>query len=300
MTASATKPTRIRFLIVGVAFLSALLLYLHRYCLSFTQQFVKEDFGLSNDQFSWCLSAFFFAYALGQVPSGWMSDRFGARLMLAVYILTWSAFTALVGAVSGFVMLLVMRIGIGLGQAGAYPTCAALVGRWVPTPSRGRANSFVAFGGRIGGFLAPVLTAYLVIGFVPSGNDTVRIQYEDVFDEDILALELVESFSIESDASEEELAQFEIRRLVILELSVAATKHAQELVRRQGREELERRRKLGAWAQERRHPGPLHIEFVKAAARIQGGRALETGILPVQQEARWRLSTSELRNRPCG
>lgn len=215
MTGDSLKPTRIRHLVVFVAFLSALLLYLHRFCLSFTQQFIKEDLGLSNDQFSWCLSAFFFAYALGQVPSGWMSDRFGARLMLTAYILTWSAFTALIGLAGGFVMLLLTRVGIGLGQAGAYPTSAALVGRWVPFSSRGKANSCVAFGGRMGGFLAPVLTAYLVIFFVPDDSETVGLSERDILDPVVLcqdfndALNMIPSGFRHSD--EQTAAQHRVR-----------------------------------------------------------------------------------------
>ncbi|MDA1018032.1 MAG: MFS transporter, partial [Planctomycetota bacterium] len=161
------SPTRIRYLIVSVAFLSALLLYLHRFCITYAQRFIKEDLGLTNDQLSYCFSAFFVAYALGQVPSGWLSDRFGARWMLTTYIIVWSGFTALVGLTTGFVMFLLLRAAVGLGQAGAYPTSAALVARWVPTSARGKASSCVAFGGRVGGFMAPIVTVYMVIAFVP-------------------------------------------------------------------------------------------------------------------------------------
>lgn len=295
MPDSSPKPTHIRHLIVFVAFLSALLLYLHRFCLSFTQQFVKEDLGLSNGQFSWCLSAFFFAYALGQVPCGWMSDRFGARLMLAVYIVVWSGFTASVGFTGGFVMLLVTRIGIGLGQAGAYPTCAALVGRWVPVSSRGKANSFVAFGGRMGGFLAPVLTAYLVVSFVPSDGDVTRIQYEDVFDEDILAADLLEAREFDPDNSnpaidDQTLAQYSVRMRIYAELPDNMQQQVGPLARRSDPDVLAHRRREGAWSGRRRHPGALHIDFVKTTWRLQPGPALATAYelqrLPVQRETR--------------
>lgn len=170
MDPHSEAPTRVRYLIVAVAFLSALLLYLHRFCITYAQRFIKEDLGLTNDQLGYCFSAFFVAYALCQVPTGWLSDRYGARWMLSAYILVWSGFTALVGLTTGFVMFLLLRAAVGLGQAGAYPTSAALVARWMPPTARGKASSCVAFGGRVGGFMAPLVTVYMVIAFVPTDD----------------------------------------------------------------------------------------------------------------------------------
>ena len=300
-TENSLQPTRIRHLVVFVAFLSALLLYLHRFCLSFTQQFVKEDLGLSNDQFSWCLSAFFFAYALGQVPSGWMSDRFGARVMLTTYILVWSAFTALIGLSTGFVMLLLTRVGIGLGQAGAYPTSAALVGRWVPFSSRGKANSCVAFGGRMGGFLAPVLTAYLVVAFVPSGAETASISNADVFDLDVLNLDFYEAVAAaqdldESTQDEQTIAQHRIRRRVFKQLSATSRAVIEDPADQQKLDELRTRRALGAWTSPRL--GSDTYPIVEDLKRVQAGPPLATPVemklLPLQREAR---SLARMRDR---
>ena len=69
--------------------LMAFLLYLDRFCVSFAADYIKEDLDLSQAQMSWFLSAFFWSYALAQVPSGWLSDRYGARIMLVIYILSW-------------------------------------------------------------------------------------------------------------------------------------------------------------------------------------------------------------------
>lgn len=164
------RPTIIRHWVVGMATLMAVLLYLDRFCISFAERFIAEEMSLSPPQIGWLLSAFFWSYALGQVPSGWLSDRFGGRRMLAVYIVFWSVFTALMGVANGFVALLMFRLGIGIGQAGAYPTSAGLISKWVPFARRGLASSIVSFGGRIGGFLAPILTAYLIVAFVPLGT----------------------------------------------------------------------------------------------------------------------------------
>lgn len=169
-SAPASRPTRVRHLIVAAATLMSFLLYLDRFCVSFAVDYIRQDLNLTQDNMKWFLSAFFWSYALAQVPSGWFSDRYGARIMLVIYILTWSLFTGLIGASYTFLMLIATRLLCGLGQAGAYPTAASVVGRWVPISARGTASSFVGNGGRIGGAAAPVLTAYLIVMFVPMGT----------------------------------------------------------------------------------------------------------------------------------
>jgi sugar phosphate permease len=167
------NPTRVRYLVVALATAMAVLLYLDRYCISFLELYIREDLHLDKDQTSWLLSAFFWAYALGQVPAGWLSDRFGARRMLAFYILLWSLFTGWMGLAESLVALLVFWFSCGLTQAGAYPTSAGIISKWVPFSARAKASSLIATGGRIGGFAAPVLTAYLLVAFVPAGESSL-------------------------------------------------------------------------------------------------------------------------------
>ncbi|OYW18653.1 MAG: hypothetical protein B7Z55_10230, partial [Planctomycetales bacterium 12-60-4] len=120
-------PTQVRWVVLAVATLSSLLLYLDRFCVSFALESIRIEFGLSQWNMSWFIGVFFWSYALGQVPAGWLSDRFGIRLMLTVYILLWSVFTALIGLSTGIVTLLAYRLGCGLAQAGAYPSCGRAV-----------------------------------------------------------------------------------------------------------------------------------------------------------------------------
>lgn len=170
------RPTGVRYWVLAAAFLSAVLLYLDRFCMNYAQRYVKEDLGLTDDQLGWCMSAFFLSYAAAQVPSGWLTDRYGARAMLSLYILVWSAFTAAMGAVGGFMGLLLVRLLAGVGQAGAYPTCASVVRNWMPISGRGMANSTIAVGGRVGGAIAPILTASLVIAFVPRTTSSELVE----------------------------------------------------------------------------------------------------------------------------
>jgi MFS transporter, ACS family, glucarate transporter len=170
--ANSPRPTGVRHFVVFLATSVAVLLYLDRICLSIVERYVKDDLGLSNFQIGLLLSAFFWTYAVGQVPAGWLSDRFGARLTLALYVILWSTFTGLMGLAAGLVFLLLLRLGCGITEAGAYPASASLLSRWVPAARRGLASGIVSIGGRAGGAVAPVLTAYLVIAFVPINSSS--------------------------------------------------------------------------------------------------------------------------------
>lgn len=165
MTASHEAPTNIRLRIVGVTMMMAFILYLDRICMG---EIVKsasfnQELGLSKEQIGKILGAFFFAYACFQVPAGWASDRFGARPMLTLYIVLWSLFTMMTGFMNGFAGLLAARLLCGVAEAGAYPTSMALVRKWIPLEGRARASGMIAFGGRIGGTLAPFLTIWMIL-----------------------------------------------------------------------------------------------------------------------------------------
>ena len=188
----SARPTNVRFYVLGATFVIAFLLYLHRFCMSYAQTYIREDLGLTDDQIGYCFSAFFFSYALAQVPSGWLSDRFGARMMLALYVLIWSFFTAAMGWTFGFASLLLVRLAAGIGQAGAYPTSASLIGRWVPVSVRGTASGFVAWGGRLGGGLAPLLTSVLIVAFIPI-ETPATLSPDDILDAERLARSLNEA-----------------------------------------------------------------------------------------------------------
>jgi len=157
-------PTSTRHKIIGATTLTAVMLYLDRICIAEIAKLddFRTELGLSTGQVGTIIGSFFFAYALAQVPAGWLSDRFGARRMLPIYIILWSLCTVLTGFASGFVMLLGARLIFGFAQAGCFPTAGSIIKRWTPLPVRGKTNSMVAVGGRLGGAMAPLLTAWLL------------------------------------------------------------------------------------------------------------------------------------------
>ncbi len=159
------RPTAVRHHILATATMVAFLMYLDRICLA---QIISSDsfqnhIRLSEGEIDWVISAFFWAYALAQVPAGWLSDRFGARPLITLYIAAWSIFTAATSFSWGFTTLLVARLGCGLAEAGYYPASSGLLTRWAHINGRGFASSLISWGGRVGGAVAPGLTIFVIL-----------------------------------------------------------------------------------------------------------------------------------------
>ena len=86
--------------------------------------------------------------------------------MLSFYLAAWSVLTGLTGFADTFAVLLLLRFGCGLFEAGAYPACAGLIRRWFPYHQRGLASGIVSLGGRIGGAITPAVR-FFIISFMP-------------------------------------------------------------------------------------------------------------------------------------
>lgn len=140
-------------------------MYLDRACLAWMldSDSFKSEIALSREQSDHLKSAFFWAYALAQVPAGWLAEKFGKRTLMTVLILLWSGFTALTGFSNGVVMLFIARIGCGLAEAGAYPISGSLLSRWAHLNWRGFASGIVSLGGRLGFVLAPLITVKVIL-----------------------------------------------------------------------------------------------------------------------------------------
>ena len=126
-----SRPTNIRYVVLALTTMVAVLLYVDRICLSMVASTVKIDLSLSDDDMSYVLGSFFLTYAFAQVPAGWLSDRYGGRFMLGLYLAGWSLFTGFLGFAYSWAALIALRLGCGLFEAGAYPAAVGIVGALV-------------------------------------------------------------------------------------------------------------------------------------------------------------------------
>lgn len=143
-------PASARHKILWLIFSLTVITYLDRLVISAAMPALAAEFNLTPEQKGWVFSAFTFAYAAFEMPSGWLGDRFGARLALTRIVLWWSAWTALTGAAVGFWSLVVMRFLFGMGEAGAFPNIARAVSGWFKAGEQGRAMSVSFVGLAVG------------------------------------------------------------------------------------------------------------------------------------------------------
>jgi MFS family permease len=159
---AASPPTRARYVVLLFTLLLAAVAYLDRVCISTAAKAIKSDLLLSDTQMGFVFGAFTFAYALFEVPSGWLADRFGARLMLTRIVLWWSLMTAATGWVGGFASLFAARLLFGVGEAGTYPSISCVYARWLPERMRGRAFGAVVMTGPFAGAITQPLVVTLL------------------------------------------------------------------------------------------------------------------------------------------
>jgi MFS transporter, ACS family, D-galactonate transporter len=130
--------------------LSVVINYIDRSNLSIAAPLIKDELGLSGSQLGTLLSAFFWTYALLQIPAGWLVDRFDVKSVFAVGFFIWSVATAVTGLLHGFVALLLIRVVLGVGESVTFPACSKIVGTHVKENARGVANAAIISGLALG------------------------------------------------------------------------------------------------------------------------------------------------------
>lgn len=123
---------------------------------------MQKDLGLSDARMGLVFSMFTLAYAVFEIPAGWLADRYGSRLMLTRVVLWWSAMTAATGWVGGFVSLVAVRFLFGAGEAGTFPGISRVYSRWLPDRMHGMAFGVAVMLALVGGAATQKLTAELL------------------------------------------------------------------------------------------------------------------------------------------
>src|SRR5271165_3580137 len=136
--------------VLVLLWLSVFLNYIDRSNLSIAAPLLKGELGISATQLGVLLSAFFWTYALLQLPAGWLVDRYEVKWVFAGGFLLWSAATALTGVMHSFVALVAVRVVLGMGESVAYPSYSKIIANHFREHHRGLANSVVASGLSLG------------------------------------------------------------------------------------------------------------------------------------------------------
>ena len=142
-----TKETRIRYFIICILFVVSCFSFADRSALSQAVSLMPKEMDLTPQRMGYLLFGFGWAYALGQLPSGGLLDRFGSKRVYGIAIILWSTFAFLTGC-AGFVkasmvfsVIFVLRILSGLAQAPVFPGNGRIVAAWFPTSERGSSSA---------------------------------------------------------------------------------------------------------------------------------------------------------------
>lgn len=171
----AGHPTRVRYSVLFLLCSLSMITYIDRAFWGSAQEDIRKELGLKTvADLAVALWAFQLAYALFEVPTGYLGDRYGPRKTLIRIVLWWSFFfclTTLVGyqfgsfalaGVTGLAVLVVFRFLFGIGEAGAYPNIARALYNWFPLSQRGTAQGAVWMSARFMGGLTPLIWLCLV------------------------------------------------------------------------------------------------------------------------------------------
>lgn len=196
---SAQNPTHTRYWVIVFAVALAVIQYIDRVCISKAAPSMQAELSLTKDDMGTIFSSFTLAYALFEIPGGWLGDRFGPRKILLRVVCWWSVFTAATGwsawiastlkvgdaaiylgfadrttslQIACFATLVAVRFLFGAGEAGCFPNITRAFMNWLLPHERVRAQSVLWLCARWGGAVTPVLLS-IVLQWVTWQNSFV-------------------------------------------------------------------------------------------------------------------------------
>jgi ACS family D-galactonate transporter-like MFS transporter len=154
---------RIRWLIIWMCFIANAISYIDRANLAIAAPFIRQELGLDATAMGLVLSAFFWTYAAMQLPSGWIIDRIGVRLSLALAVGWWSLFTMATGFARGISQFIGARLMLGVGEAASLPSFTKVAFNWFPRSERAMACGIFNSGSTAGSALSIPLVTWLIV-----------------------------------------------------------------------------------------------------------------------------------------
>ncbi|HZV19513.1 MAG TPA: MFS transporter [Sphingobium sp.] len=152
-----------RWVIFILLVLANVINYIDRQALSILVPVLREELGLTNVDYSIIVNAFLIAYALSYLGSGFLIDRIGGRMGVALCVAVWSIAASLHAAAVGFMTLIAFRFLLGLSESGINPGAVKILTRLFPPKDRAFTIGMVMGGAGIGAVFAPVVVVWLLM-----------------------------------------------------------------------------------------------------------------------------------------
>ncbi|MEQ1949672.1 MAG: MFS transporter, partial [Bryobacteraceae bacterium] len=162
---SSQTPTKGRWWLLFLISIMYLICYMDRANISVAQTEIAKEFSLSKTQMGLVFSAFAWAYAIGQIPAGWLGDKFGPKIVLTCIMLWWAVTAMGTGLAVGLTSLFAARFLLGLGEAGAFPVASRGMQPWFAQRERGRIQGITHFFSRFAVAVTPFVATVIMNRF---------------------------------------------------------------------------------------------------------------------------------------
>jgi sugar phosphate permease len=162
---SESKGSHVRWVVLLLLCLMYLITYLDRVSLANTAGPIMKEYGFDKVTMGIIFSAFIWAYALFQVPGGWLGDRFGPRKVLSVIMAYRTVIAILTTGALGFASFWGIRFALGVGEAGAFPTATRAMQMWFPRDERGFVQGVSHAASRLGAAVGPPIAVAIMIHY---------------------------------------------------------------------------------------------------------------------------------------
>ncbi len=156
---------KFRWTVVIWLLIGGIINYLDRANLSIAAPEMMKELGLTATDIGLLGTVFSWSYALMQLPSGWLIDRFGTKKVYTIALIWWSGATMLTGAVHKMSTFIMARVLLGVGEAPCFPTMAKITSYWFPKKERGLATGIWDSSSKWGPAIAPPLLVFLMVTF---------------------------------------------------------------------------------------------------------------------------------------
>jgi ACS family glucarate transporter-like MFS transporter len=158
----SSPPTYVRHLVLAALCAITTINYIQRNSVGGAETTIRSDLHLTRNDTGDAMGAFFLTYALCQVPSGWLAQRWGGRRALTLFAAGWSIVMAFTAAATNLPALVGARWAMGALQSGIFPCCTMILASWYPATRRGLASAILNSFMLIGGVIASWMTGKLI------------------------------------------------------------------------------------------------------------------------------------------
>jgi ACS family hexuronate transporter-like MFS transporter len=159
------RPTRFRWIILGLLFIATTILYIDRSALGILAPELQKSIGWSEEQYGTINSVFMMAYAVCFIVMGTLIDKIGTRKGYLVSIGIWSIATLGHVFARSWVGFAIARFSLAVGQSGSFPSAIKAVAEWFPKKDRALAVGIFNGGSNMGTILSPLIIPPLVLSF---------------------------------------------------------------------------------------------------------------------------------------